>query len=863
MPNTEIPSRTGIAAERELHNLILDECLDNIVLPYILPQGKPHAWEASLWDYKICLPNTNGRMTGEEAVKAQEHVAQMVKDAVAFYNGFGGYIVCGIDQHGKTPVVGCDNLGADGFTIEKFNEQLFYYTRSKIGCKLRTLILDEKAIALIVVPMRPSDAPVLRLAKGAPERAGRSPAFRKDDIYVRIDDACVPVHDDLQGLQFACSARMFGDPKPSRVEHNLPPQDPNLIRFVGRTNYLLELWSWLTDRHTPLKVLTALGGTGKTAIAYEFSRLLVSSPPGWLNKIVWLTAKKQTFSALQGKYIKTTRTDFDSIDGLLRSISTELGYLSEDLPEELDRSELLDLVISGLEMFPALIVVDDLDSLDLADQTDLLAITQVLAGRVFHRGSRFLFTSRLDLNAGSSQRVKVDGFGEQEFTEYARMVAAERSIKVDDGVINRMYKASLGSPVFCASIMRLVTLGSDINTAITNWRGREGEDVRRFAFEKELGDLTDSQTRTLFALSILAETTQLELKQVLNIDDARVVNDLAKLRDFHLFVSSGDPATGTKLTVPEPIRLMGGLIRARVADPARIERECARARASLPKVQDKAAVAIAGILALWKADDYEAALFSAKHHQKQNPKNPDIHCVLGQSYMKVTPSKPDEADKAFRKAFELGCGRSELVPNWLEARSLCKDWQGIVDISNQVNIGAIRGKAACLVIAAMMQLGRQRFGRADPRAIVEMKRTMEAASKVIHEGRASDALAEIRSMCREAAQFYVSLINQSRVRAGDRIDLFNAVNDCFKCHVTETWMIMLGLDALTDWARTIESRTRKDHHAAEILWIRLQDLQNIEAHIAATGNREDLLIKLIDRRRQLQLIHRTLEEDKR
>ena len=165
----------------------------------------------------------------------------------------------------------------------------------------------------------------------------------------------------------------------------------------------------------------------------------------------------------------------------------------------------------------------------------------------------------------------------------------------------------------------------------------------------------------MFALCALGETTQLELKQVLNVDDARIIQDLSTLRDFHLFASRGDPGTGTKLETPEPIRLVSELIRPRVIDPARIERECVRTRGRVPKVQDKVAISIAGILALWKADEYEAALFAAQQARKLSPKSGDMACVAGQCLLKVNPPRLKEADEAFRNARVLGCGRPELV----------------------------------------------------------------------------------------------------------------------------------------------------------------------------------------------------------
>ena len=101
----------------------------------------------------------------------------------------------------------------------------------------------------------------------------------------------MPLTDDASLLQLLCSDRALGA-RPRSIEHNLPPRDPNLISFVGRGEYLFKLWDWLIDNHSAVKTLTALGGTGKTAIAYEFCQQFLEDAPSGATKLVWLSAKQ-------------------------------------------------------------------------------------------------------------------------------------------------------------------------------------------------------------------------------------------------------------------------------------------------------------------------------------------------------------------------------------------------------------------------------------------------------------------------------------------------------------------------------------------------------------------------------------------
>ena len=840
---------TGLSAERELHGYVLDLCLDTKVLNYLLPNGHPHSYETSLWDYKRHLPNTSGRGDENGQQEAALEIAELIKDVVAFYNSYGGYIVAGVDQYADAPLIGCDNLNARGFTVEKLNEQLKSYTKSRIECRFARHTITSpsgpKEIGLLVVPMRPASSPVVRMARGAPEVKNKA-SYAKNAIFARIGDSCMPMTDDASLLQFLCSPRTLGG-TPRSIEHNLPSRDPNLIRFVGRSEYLFRLWDWFIDKHTAVKTLTALGGTGKTAIAYEFCQQFLEDAPSWAAKLIWLSAKQRTFSAIMGRYEETTRTDFSTPIDFLEALARECGAMDKEIDAaEKDQGELLDLVYDGLVEFPSLIVVDDLDTLPAEEQNNLFSIIQQLAGRLHATGCRFLFTSRLELGA-DTQRIPVRGFEEREFTEYAKMVAAERSIPLNEALIKQLHSASKGSPIFCSSILRLASLSININDAIRSWKGKDGEEVRRFAFERELRELTDSQTRTLFALCSLGVTTHLELKQVLEADEHLLNKDLARLREFHLYASGGDPRTGARLEVPEPILLMQDLLESRVQNPKRLAQDCALLRTKSPKVNDRVSFAIHTVVALWKENEYEAAEISARSAVKENKKSGDLHCTLGQCQVKLKPPRYEEADKACAEADRLKSSRVELLPTWIEAKVGLGDWMGIVDVVGKAAPEEVRSYVAFQQARAYAELGRQAIGRSDPsKAIERYKQAMEAASRSIRQGRAGERLPDLRELCRVCAHNYVGLVDTQSSRPGDRLDVFNAVSDAFACHVTETRLIQLGIDALLSWSSDVFARSGADGEPVRILDRRLDRLEEMKIHIAKQGTSRSSILDRIE-----------------
>jgi hypothetical protein len=270
-----------------------------------------------------------------------------------------------------------------------------------------------------------------------------------------------------------------------------------------------------------------------------------------------------------------------------------------------------------------------------------------------------------------------------------------------------------------------------------------------------------------------------------------------------------------------------------------------RTRSQAPKVKDRVAISIASVLALWKADEYDAALFSALQARKENPKSGDLSCIVGQCYLKVAPAKPEDADKAFVQAFRLGCGRPELIPFWLDAKLLLKDWNGIIDLAAKIPPPEIRSGSAVMVLDAKLEMARQAAGRDDlVRARELFQDAMATASTIIQQQRAGDRLPDVRARCRAAAQAYVKMADRCCDRRGDKINVFNATMDAFRCHVTETWIVDLGLTSIRTWAADAVDRREADLGAVDILDRRMDDLHVLKKHLEEF-NRDRLLARLV------------------
>ena len=101
--------------------------------------------------------------------------------------------------------------------------------------------------------------------------------------------------------------------------------------------------------------------------------------------VLWLSAKKRRF--IEGVTAEIGDPDFQDLETALSQVLIQLGWAEDsDLPLESRKARVLKL----LNEFPALVVVDDVDSLD-AKSEDAIAffVLQVSKTR-----SKILFTSR-------------------------------------------------------------------------------------------------------------------------------------------------------------------------------------------------------------------------------------------------------------------------------------------------------------------------------------------------------------------------------------------------------------------------------------------------------------------------------------
>jgi len=793
---------SGQSADKKIYEYIQEETVDEVVLSYVLPNETPNQWENSLYDYKRDIPNSHGNTTDSS-------LYECLKDVIAFHNSYGGYIIFGVDHYSQIPIYGCNNVNSS-FSLEKFNEKITKYTGKKIICKLNVFSVQNNVVALLLVPKRPENIPPVSFIRGSPAESGKQ-LFEAGFTPVRMDDSCKRDATSSEDIQFLCSCRDFLSARSKvYIDNNIPFIDKTYTKFFGRASIFYDLWSWFSKRKAGTKLLNAFGGMGKTSLAYEFCEQLLAVGPPSLDKIIWLTAKKQNFDTHSDSFRPLSRTDFSNVNDFLLILASHVGIPDQEAQDIEVVDFLIEAITLSLREFNILVVIDDIDSLEKSEQLELNRIITNIVN-ISNNNSKALITSRLTLGTAPSQLISLGGLDQKEFKSYAQYLFKESGIEIINIPIKHLHEISGGAPIFISSILRL-TRNMSISDAIEAYKGKSGEAVREFAFRREIEALTSIQLKIMFVICYLSSTTQVEIQNILDITYTEFVKDADELSSYSLLVKNGDPASGWNFSAPHQVALMLPVLREKIINPNRIENACVASRRHFKVAPDQVASLLGAITSLWQKNATSEALSIALDAKEAFPKNSDVSFFLGKAYLKITTPDARKAESSFRRASELGGRRADLLENWVRAKSFIKDWPGIIDLRQKFSAPDWKGQTVVSLVIAHKEIATQHAKKESIALVVKyLKDGLEEIKQSFIEKRTMDRIPELRVECREISRAYVQANKILYNDSGNFLEIYESVLFVTTCHITETWIILEGLYAIYKWKESASAKEIKDN----------------------------------------------------
>jgi Putative DNA-binding domain/NB-ARC domain len=644
--------------------------------------------EGYLFDYKQSWPESKS-----ELCKYARHVA-------AFHNVFGGYIVFGVDEIEKGSVFKPCVVHEPRIDAKQFGDILREYLSTPIEVTIRTHSIkcdtgEKRFVTLMHIPKRASGIEP-NVARKTLKNDKDKALITAGEIYIRDGDNSIPAQ--LQQhwkTVYGHRKNPYLDDQDSNLsdrilESNLPDRSLIYGEFVGRTDELEKLWAWLGDDFSRVRVLAGEGGHGKTSIAYEFASDFCRSVPAGFDRVIWLTAKKRQFRALENSFELLGLEVFETPGELMRHLGTAMAPASEEELASCTEDRLPRLVKQISSNIAALVIIDDLDSLELDEQKRCIEICQQFSTT----RSRFLFTTRKNVTASSASSIEVNGFGLEEFKEFLEAWTKRLGLAPFKGTeVKALLSTTGGSPLFTESILRLLKQGVSVSESLKLWKGHLGIEVRNAALQREVLQLGMESRKILALVAAVGECSFAEIKTFSGFTEQTVIDAANELQS--LFLLSTPPIArerrfAVSSTTRQLVRSLGPELvpnyEAYVRDVLEKKYKASGEgrRTSLSVV----ARAIDQAMAQISDGRPEDALRTVEEvNSRLGGKNADLLSVKARALAEVENQTPLSIRRAFEAAYAAGQRKEVFFDCWYRSEFKARNWDGAIQVIDH----AVRG----------------------------------------------------------------------------------------------------------------------------------------------------------------------------
>jgi hypothetical protein len=674
---TEFQSRNLSEARRKLAQAVDSGALDVSLIPIILDEEGFLPIEGSLIDYKRDNPANKG-----EQFKLLKHIH-------AFHNTYGGYLIIGAEEIEKDRLIEPVYKTLTHLDSKAIRDLCREYGSTPIELQCKTLTIEFKnsnwEIQVIQIPKRENPEPTHFKRDGIYE--GKK-IFAKDQILFRDGDNTISAATTQNHWRFLYGPR----PNPFKslesvtgpaklLENNLPDKSLICPNFIGRTDTISELYQWLSDDFSCVRVIAGEGGLGKTSIAFEFAYEVAREHLVKTEIVLWFTAKKFQFRALDNQFEDTSYASFSNSSELFRVMASELGATPSELSDIYD-DQLPKFLKSLIKEISAFIVIDDIDSLEVDEQKRCIEVCQQLAGS----GSRFLFTTRKNSTASSSTSIEIVGLGKDDYIKLIRswelrLKLAETPLKQ----IERLRDASQGSPLYTESLLRLIKSGIPINDAIAKWKGNLGVEVRNAALKREVLQLSSEAKKILTTAAIFGECSFAEIKEATGFSDMTLTDCVSELHSLFL-ISAPSIADQPRFKISNTTRELVLSLGPELTPAFSSYSEQIRSKRYKPKnananSQTVGAAVNQAMALIFSNNPGEALKTVDEVNSKFGGKHPDLLFMRGRVLNKFKPARQTDARKAFKLAYDYGQRKLKFFELWYETEAQSTHFETAIEVA--------------------------------------------------------------------------------------------------------------------------------------------------------------------------------------
>src|SRR5258708_7554936 len=646
------------------------------------------------------------------SLESSKEKAELVRDVLAFANtAGGGHIIFGVEDGTGNPV----GLHEAYLDMTKIHNVLSNYITAPIDYRVNQHYLqwpiwpEPRRFGIIYIAESPTIVvPHKQVAYEENNEGGKKRtkiAVDTHQIVVRLGAQSV-VPDQATLAQLVERKHIYADdvqPLHS-LEGNLPAREDISVEFIGRRKELEELRTWFDDPNSKTWMLTGDGGKGKTAIAYEFATELKGGAPKNFEYILWLSAKSRRY---QGGSVRNIDPNFWDYPSLVDAIVRGYGFDDEDYANltELQKRDQAKTLLSAI---PALIIADDIDSLEPKHEKAILFLISDIASTP----SKVLFTSRRVPFGFGENYTYVEGLNGEDGRSFIYSRIRRSRFDMDmfpPRRVDEILQVTDGSPLYIEDLLRLCAFLS-VEDAIRVWKKYAGHEARRYALEREFELLNSIAKDIVFACCIPDVALSLvEIKVITGMSEEQVTSEMSVIQDLFLIsrlrLIDGEPRfdvnTNTRRLILETYDKHPRLVELK----ERYKGLAGRLNVRQGDIQSYIQKAIS----LQLMQDHETAEKLLTDALQRYPNNADLTAQLGVIYYHWRPNRRlTDAQQQFKLAQQLGCQQEWMYRRWVQMESNAQDWAKAAEVADTgINEGITSKELYALAGIAHSHLGNQ------------------------------------------------------------------------------------------------------------------------------------------------------------
>lgn len=428
---------------------------------------------------------------------------EFVKDIIAFANSKGGYIIFGVNNSFEW--IGLDERSDSDVDEANISNLLDNYSDGKIDFITNTVEIENEYFFCIyvfpsnqIIPFKKDGQYSKNKWKGG--KNINVTVFKAGDVYCRRGSRSIKA----DNLFYKLKSNNF------KIIENVSNQPIMYNEFIGRKEYLTDLYRKLENKNNRIIQIDGIGGIGKTSFVHYFVMQLIENVEFKNNFdfIIWTSSKRNKYTPTGIKELTEFVSNFEE---LIQEIN-DFIIDNQLIDAENESANIVDSVTNFLSNNHVLLIVDNLETLNDVDLVQFLEHLPIK--------SNAILTTRETLGDFYMSRINLNGFNKE--IEFPKFLISQYSNFNGQGdfndlygsFIDNLYNYTKGMPLAGQLITHQLAQGTPIENVLENLKnGKAYEDILTFCFKGSIEKLSIIEKTILFIFSLS------EKEELLSVDD--------------------------------------------------------------------------------------------------------------------------------------------------------------------------------------------------------------------------------------------------------------------------------------------------------------------------------------------------------